>query len=269
MLKNGYDSNTQRKQNLKGYNSYVAPKPHFEYQADVFFTGDWNTSPDVLAEQKIPAGVIMIDVFTKYVVVIPVNGKNDEQLSLGLVEGFHKMGHKPKVLLTDDERAMSSDTIQNYLREQDIQHIIVRNHPHMAERAIRTIKNLIYDRLAHTEKQWTDYDVLYASTLKYNNKMIHSSTKMTPNDATKPASQIDVKTNLELRASHSRKYPEVNVGDKVRMLQQKTVRSKERAGIWQSESRTVALITESHGQKFYHVTGWVKPLIRADILLVK
>ena len=169
-VKKWIDSNTQRKQNLKGYNSYVAPKPYFEYQADVFFTGDWNTSEDALAEQKIPAGVFMIDVFTKYVVVIPVNGKNDEQLSLGLVEGFHKMGHKPKVLLTDNEQAMSSDTIQNYLREQDIQHIIVRNHPHMAERAIRTIKNLIYDRFARAEKQWAYYDVLYASILKYNKK---------------------------------------------------------------------------------------------------
>ena len=78
-----------------------------------------------------------------------------------------------------------------------------------------------------------------------------------------------VKVNLELIASHTRKYPEINVGDEVRMLQQKTVRSKERAGIWQKEKRTVALITESHGQKFYHVNGWAKPLIRADILLVK
>jgi len=72
-----------------------------------------------------------------------------------------------------------------------------------------------------------------------------------------------------LIASHTRKYPEINVGDEVRMLQQKTVRSKERAGIWQKEKRTVALITGSHGQKFYHVNGWAKPLIRADILLVK
>ena len=128
-------------------------KRFFEYQADVFFTNDWNKSDDVLEEQRAPAGVLMIDVFTKYMVVIPVKGKDSEQLSLGLIEGFHRMQHKPKVLLTDNEAAMSSDTIQNYLREQGIQHIIVRNHPHMAERAIRTIKNLLYARLEHTTKQ--------------------------------------------------------------------------------------------------------------------
>jgi hypothetical protein len=92
---------------------------------------------------------------------------------------------------------------------------------------------------------------------------------MTPSEARRPGSQMKVKVNLELRANHTRKYPEVNVGDNVKLHQKKTVRSKERAGVWQKETRRVALITESHGQKFYHVTGWVKPLLRADILLVK
>ena len=67
--------------------------------------------------------------------------------------------------------------------------------------------------MENTDKQWTDHDVVYASVLKCNNKMVHHSTQMTPNDARKPVSKVDVKTNFELRASHSRKYPEVNVGD--------------------------------------------------------
>jgi hypothetical protein len=268
-VKKWIESNTQRKQNLAGFNSYVAPKPFFEYQVDIFFTGDWDTSEEVKAKQIKPAGMVIIDVFTKYIVVIPLDGKNTEQVSLGIVEGFHKMGHKPEVMCTDDESAFSSEAIQKYLSDNNIKHIVVRNHPHIAERAIRTMKNLIYDRLKNTDKQWTDADVLYASVLKYNNKMIHTSTKMTPSEAIKPGNQIKVKVNLEMRASHTRKYPEVKVGDEVRMLQQKTVRSKERVGIWQKERRTVALITESHGQKFYHVTGWVKPVIRADILLVR
>ena len=268
-VKKWFESNTQRKQNLAGFNSYVAPKPFFEYQVDLFFTGDWDTSEEVEAKQLKTAGMMIIDVFTKYIVIIPLDGKNTDQISLGIVEGFHKMGHKPKVMCTDDESAFSSETIQKYLSDNNIKHIVVRNHPHIVERVIRTMKNLIYDRLKNTSKQWTDADVLYASVLKYNNKMVHSSTKMTPAQAVKPGNHMNVKANLELRASHTRKYPEINVGDEVRMLQQKTVRSKERAGIWQKEKRTVALITESHGQKFYHVSGWAKPLLRADILLVK
>ena len=64
------------------------------------------------AKQNKPAGMVIIDVFTKYIVVIPLDGKNTDQISLGIVEGFHKMGHKPKVMCTDDESAFSSETIQ-------------------------------------------------------------------------------------------------------------------------------------------------------------
>ena len=37
-VKKWFESNTQRKQNLAGwFNSYVAPKPFFEYQVDLFY----------------------------------------------------------------------------------------------------------------------------------------------------------------------------------------------------------------------------------------
>ena len=62
---------------------------------------------------------------------------------------------------------------------------------------------------------------------------------MTPAEAARPGNHIRVKVNLELRASHTRKYPEINVGDEVRMLQQKTVRSKERAGVWQKKNSSI------------------------------
>jgi hypothetical protein len=112
----------------------------------LFFTNDWNTSEEVTAKQEKAAGMIMIDVFTKYLEIIPLDAKNVDQISLGLIEGIHKRGHKPEEICTDDETALSSDAIQTYLRDNHIQHIIVRSHPHMAERAIRTMKNLIYDR---------------------------------------------------------------------------------------------------------------------------
>ena len=88
---------------------------------DLFFTGDWDTSEEVEAKQIKPAGMMIIDVFTKYIVIIPLDGKNTDQISLGIVEGFHKMGHKPEVMCTDDESAFSSDTIQKYLSDNRCQ----------------------------------------------------------------------------------------------------------------------------------------------------
>jgi hypothetical protein len=39
--------------------------------------------------------------------------------------------------------------------------------------------------------QWVDF--VYPIMLTYNNKMVHSSIKMTPNEATKPSNSIGVK----------------------------------------------------------------------------
>ncbi len=39
-VKEWIEKNTQRKTNLPGYNSYVAPGPKHEYQIDLFFMSD-------------------------------------------------------------------------------------------------------------------------------------------------------------------------------------------------------------------------------------
>ena len=72
-VKKWFESNTQRKQNLAGFNSYVAPKPFLNIKLNCF-TCDWDTSEEVKAKQIKPAGMVIIDVFTKYI-VFPVNGK--------------------------------------------------------------------------------------------------------------------------------------------------------------------------------------------------
>ena len=58
---------SQKKQ-LKGYNSFVAPYPNYEYQMDLFFIND-------LPKHKIKIGLVLIDIFTKYAAVIPLKRK--------------------------------------------------------------------------------------------------------------------------------------------------------------------------------------------------
>jgi len=41
---------------------------------------------------------------------------------------------------------------------------------------------------------------------------------------------------------------------------------KERKGVWGKEVYTVDLITEFNGQKFYHLRGLLRPLMRYEIL---
>jgi hypothetical protein len=251
----------ERKTNLRGYNSYVADAAYEEFQVDLFFTNDW----DEFEKQKFRVGLLMIDIFSKYISVIPISSKEQGDVASGILEGFQKMEGKPKVLYTDDEAAFSSNALQKYFEEHNIKHIVSRTHAHVAERAIRTIKLMIVERLEQTEKkQWTD--CLFPVLLKYNNKMKVHSTHMTPNEMRKPGNTMNVKIALEMRANHTRKYPEISVGDNVKIYKKKTILDKERKGVWSKEVYTVDLITEFNGQKFYHLKGLLRPLMRYEIL---
>ncbi len=89
-------------------------------------------------------------------------------------------------------------------------------HAPVAERAIRTIKNMIYKRVDASGQKW--HEVLYAVLLTYNNKNIHSTINMTPNEARKDHNNFHVKLNLELKAKFIRKYPNIAIGSMVKVF---------------------------------------------------
>ena len=97
---------------------------------------------------------------------------------------------------------------------------------------------------------------------------------MTPDDARKPRNHLQVKLNLELKRVNSRLYPEIHVGDYVRIRKKKDKLDKERVPMWTTDTHRVERIHESMGQKFYNVP--LRPgeglrqkyLIRSDVLLV-
>ena len=73
----------------------------------------------------------------------------------------------------------------------------------------------------NTNYPW--FDVVLNNILDvYNNKDVHRSIQMTPAEARKPKSEAIVKANLQMRATHNRKYPELKVGDKVKVFRKKT-----------------------------------------------
>ncbi len=56
--------------------------------------------------------------------------------------------------------------------------------------------------------------------LTYNKKK-HDSHGFTPADAAKRENSMDVKMNLEIKAKKTRKYPDLNVNDTVRIYKKK------------------------------------------------
>jgi transposase InsO family protein len=166
----------------------------------------------------------MIDIFSKFISVIPMKSKSEGDVLAALLEGFQEMKGTPKMIYSDEETTFMSKYTQDLFKEKNITHITTRGHAPYAERAIRTIKKMIYDRLDHFKdiKQWTD--VLNYVLITYNYKLKSSVTKMTPNDARKDKNILEVKNNLELHRVHKRKYPDISVGDRVKIYTKKTLK---------------------------------------------
>ena len=133
---------------------------------------------------------------------------------------------------------------------------------------------MLYKRIDSTQNkqktegdpQWADY--VYQVMLTYTNKLVHSSTKKTPAEATKQTHQMDVKANLEIRAMKNRKYPPLNVGDSVKIMRKKKVGEKERTSNWSIEVFKVTAINEQHGQTYYTTDGAEREYTRAEVLKV-
>ena len=100
--------------------------------------------------------------------------------------------------------------------------------------------------------------------------MVHSSINMAPYEATKSSNSIDVKSNLELQASFTRKYPELEIGSNVSIYKtrKKTLGQKERVSRFSQNVFTINHITEEHGQKSYKVQGNDRPYLRVDLLKI-
>jgi hypothetical protein len=160
--------------------------------------------------------------------------------------------------------------MQQYWVEKGIKNYVTRNHAQFAERFIRTNKNMLYKRIDSlkamniVDPQWVKYNEEILKS--YNDKQVHSPTKMTPADASKPANTIDVKNNLELRAKHNIKYPPLSVGDTVHILRKKKVNEKERTSNFDSKYHIVSAITEQFGQTNYTVEG--RQYIRGEVFKI-
>ena len=259
-VKTWFTANVEQKTKYSKQNSYVAQKPYEEYQVDLFFIND-------LKNQKCDTGLIMVDIFTKFMVVMPIAGKDTGDVASGLLEGFQKMGHKPEVIYADNETALSSGSIQKYFKDNKILHITTRNQAPVAERSIRTFKDMLYKRIGDDKiVQWTDF--VYEIILTYNNKLVHSVTKFTPSDARKESNRLEVKNNMELKAKRNRTYPDVNVGDYVKIFHKKTTaKGKQQVSYFSKEKHEILSIVKQHGQSFYKVDGQ-RPLLRNEMLKV-
>ena len=72
---------------------------------DLFFIND-------LEDQEYKIGLLIVDIFSKYLTVVPIETKQIQYILQGIKEGFANMGGKPDVVYSDDEGALNSKEIQ-------------------------------------------------------------------------------------------------------------------------------------------------------------
>ena len=212
----------------------------------------------------------MIEVFSRFMHVVPIKGKDEANIASGMIEAFHKMGGKPQILYTDDEGGLQKEAIREYLDKEGIHHHRTREHANFSERAIKTFKDMLYKRVEADEKkgkqniQWNDY--IFEILLTYNNRMVHSSIKMTPKEAVKETNELKARQNMEQQASRTRKYPLIEIGDRVKIYRKRKVGEKERVSVWKPEIEEVERIEKKVNQTMFYSKGDKRPYLRFELL---
>ena len=263
-----FKENVEVKRKPRGNNSFIAPHNHHTYQMDLFFMGQY----DFDDEQKYRGGIVMIDVLSKYAVVVPISGRTPPDIIEATKEALKKMGKKSKILYTDDERGIASQEFNDFIENEGIELYRTRGHPAFAERMIRTFKDRLFKRVEADEMkgknniQWVDY--ILEIMLTYNNKNKHSATGMTPKEASKKENEFKAMINVASQAKKEKKYPELEVGNKVKILRKKAITEKERSSNFLKGEYTVEKISKRLGQNYYTLQGFNRPLLRHELLKI-
>lgn len=132
---------------------------------DLFFIND-------LSNQEYTTGLLMIDIFTKFISIVPLKTKLADDVLNAIKKAITNMGKLPDILYTDDEGSFRSKQAEEYYKNNQIKHLITRGHATYAERAIRTIKDMIYKRIANSpDAKWYSSEILSKALVVYNYKM--------------------------------------------------------------------------------------------------
>ena len=108
---------------------------------------------DFEEEQKFRAGLVCIDVLSKFAVVVPIKSRDAPDVIAGVMESLNKMGKKPKIIYTDDEGLIGGNDFKEYVEGEKIELYRTRGHPAFAERIIRTFKDMLFKRVENDEKK--------------------------------------------------------------------------------------------------------------------
>ena len=205
-------SNRQTQFTYKGHNSFISPHPLFELEVDLIDLTKKATENDGYRYC-----MVAIDNFTKFAWGVAMKTKQPTDVINAFKEILEKIG-VPKQMYSDQEGSFNNVGFIRLLNEHKIKHITTLAGAHTVERFNRTLKEKIQTRLdamGLSRDKWLEQ--LKPIINKYNNT-VHSTIDMTPNEAKKRGNKLMVSFNLLNKAKRNRKYPELSVGNNVRVM---------------------------------------------------
>ena len=155
---------------------------------------------------------------------IPLKNKYSQTITNELSNILTTSKRKPVKIESDRGTEFYNSIFQNSLKRKNIQHYsrYTDKGPSIVERVIRTIRNLLKKPVF--EKGNAEWICELPSVVNKYNNTIHSSTKMTPNQASKKSNERKVYSNFQ---DKRRKFnPKDKLGDLVRTADIKRVFSK-------------------------------------------
>ena len=236
----------------RSFNSWVSPGPLFEFELDLI---------DLTAQAEENDGyrfaLVAIDSFTKVAHAVPMRGKTAASLIEATAEVFEKLG-RPKQLFSDYEGAFESPAWRRFLNERGVKMLQSLSGAPKVERFNRTLKHMLQTRLDAKNLSRDQWLGELGPILRKYNSSLHSTIEMSPNEAARPENELLVAFNLSKHAVRKRRYPDLSIGDRVRVLLAKDPKRKGYMPRWSVDTFRVygdqggAYLVDDGKRRVYH-----------------
>ena len=177
--------------------------------------------------------MVFIDCFSKVAWAEPMKRKDGMSSLIAFEKVFEKMKETPQSLITDRGLEYYDKRVQAFLERNGVRHYNLKG-PHkacVAERFIKTLKSRLEKYFfANQTKRWIDVLPLFISNY---NKTYHRSIRMAPDDVNENNREQVFKylfKNTKLKTK-----PRLNVGDRVRIVKEKSIFDKGYKSAWSTE----------------------------------
>lgn len=196
--------------------------------------------------------LVLIDIFSRYLFIVPLKNKHHQNIVDGLKLVFQKR-RKPNTLRTDKGSEFKNRWVKAFLKKEEIHAIYTQNETkaNYAERVIRTMKNLMY-RYFMKNRTYRFINILQDLVKSYNKRPHRSLGGNAPANVNKEnadeirlESYLSGKTKLDVNQSktlgrskekkRAKPFFKFKIGDDVRLSQLKHPFQRDYQQIWTEE----------------------------------